>query len=301
MSIGNTSGYTFCAALLLASSAVLAAGTAAVRKQVEASMLVTGSIQVDGQGKVTGFSLDKKEKLPAGVVGLLDKAVPTWKFEPVLVAGRPADVTTDMSVRLVAKKLDDGNFSLGVRSASFGDFAGRNPKKIKAGDMAKARQEGTAAGMCRASLSPPNYPDSAVRSGVASNVYLLLKVDRHGRVLDAMAEQVNLKVVSNEKNMARWRKVFSDASLSQARKWCVPSSESLAEGSDDFVVRVPVMFGLGDLPSYGQWEAYVPGPRTPNPWDDEGEGVAFSPDTLLPGRAYAVGSGLKLLTDPTGI
>jgi len=280
--------------VLLASGFAGARGPAAVRKQVEASMLVTGSIQVDGEGKVAGFSLDQKEKIPVGVVNMLDKALPTWRFEPVLVAGRPADVTTNMSVRLVAKKLDDGDYSVSIRSAGFGDRVDRNPKMVKSEGKSKVENS------CTASLRPPRYPDIAARSGVASSVYLLLKTDRDGRVLDAMAEQVNLKVVSDENSMTRWRKVFTDTSLAQARKWCIPpSSEDLAD--DAFlVVRVPVIFHLDALPRYGQWDAYVPGPRQANPWQEDEEGVAFSPDTLLPGRAYLAGSGLKLLTDPSG-
>lgn len=295
MSIRNNMGYTFCAALLLASSAVLAAGPGAVRKQVEASMLVTGSIQVNGEGNVIGFSLDQKEKLPEGVVSMLDKAVPVWKFEPVLVAGQPAQVATDMSVRLVAKKLDDGTFSIGIRSAGFGDRAGRNPKVVK------LKPEAKVADTCTSSLRPPRFPDIAARSGVASNVYLLLKTDRDGRVLDVIAEQVNLKVVTDENSMARWRKVFTDASVAQARKWCIPpSGADLSETAAYYVARVPVLFHFDALPRYGQWEAYVPGPRQPNPWEDDREGVSFSPDTLLPGRAYFAGTGLKLLTDPSG-
>lgn len=295
MSICKTIGFAFCAALLLAGGAAQAAGPGAVRKQVEASMLVTGSIQVDGEGNVVGFSLDQKEKLPEGVVHLLDKAVPAWRFEPVLVAGQPANVTTDMSVRLVAKKLDDGNYSMSIRSAGFGDLADRNPKVVKA--KAEARTEGT----CSANLRPPRYPDIAARSGVASNVYLLLKTDRDGRVLDVIAEQVNLKVVADEHSMARWRKIFTDASLAQARKWCIPpSGEKQADAAANYVARVPVLFHFDALPRYGQWEAYVPGPRLPNPWEADREGVAFSPDTLLPGRVYFAGAGLKLLTDLSG-
>lgn len=283
-------------ALLLAASVSFAAGPRAVRRQVEASMLVTGSIEVDAQGKVTGFSLDEKEKLPAGVVQLLGNAVPAWRFEPVLVAGQPASVSTDMSVRLVAKKLDDGNYTIGIRSAGFGDRAGGHAKKIMLEPERKDEMEACP------SMRPPNYPGSAVRAGVASNVYLLLKTGRDGRVVDVIAEQVNLKIVSDERSMDRWRKLFADASLAQARKWCFQPSDKDAndDGAAFQVMRVPVTFHLDSLPRYGQWEAYVPGPRQPSPFPELEEGVGFSPDTLMPGRAYLAGSGLKLLTDLSG-
>jgi hypothetical protein len=52
-----------------------------------------------------------------------------------------------------------------------------------------------------------------------------------------------------------------------------------------------------ELTPYGQWEAYVPGPRQSNPWQADSEGKGFSPDTLMPGRAYIAGTGLKLLSE----
>lgn len=298
MSARKSIRYVLGAALLVAGGVALAAGPAAVRRQIEATMLVTGKIQIDGEGKVTGFAFDQKEQLPTGVVGMLDKAVPTWKFEPVQVAGRPVNVSTDMSVRLVAKKLDDNNYSLAIRGASFGGHAEHKHKVLKP----EQKSAPAVAGMCAANMQPPRYPEIAARNGVASNVYLLLKLDREGSVLDVMAEQVNLKVVSDENSMARWRRMFMEVSVAQARKWCIPpSNEDLADADTYRVVRVPVLFHLDPLPRYGQWEAYVPGPRMDDPWsEDDSEGVAFSPDTLLPGRAYLAGSGLKLLTDPTG-
>jgi hypothetical protein len=294
MKIGKGLTASFGIALLLATSVSLAAGPRAVRRQVEASMLVTGGIEVDAQGKVTGFSLDEKEKLPAGVIEMLGNAVPTWRFEPVLVAGQPASVSTDMSVRLVAKKLEDGNYTIGIRSAGFGDRAGRNAKKT----VLKPERKGEK-NACP-SMRPPNYPESAVRAGVASNVYLLLKTGRDGHVVDVIAEQVNLKVVSDDRSMDRWRKIFADASLAQARKWCFQPSNKDANDAAFQVMRVPVTFHLDPLPRYGQWEAYVPGPRQPSPFPEHEEGAGFSPDTLMPGRAYLAGSGLKLLTDLSG-
>lgn len=55
--------------LLLVSSAAFAGNAAAVRRQIESSMLLTGKIQVDAEGRVTGYSLDDADKVPPGVVG----------------------------------------------------------------------------------------------------------------------------------------------------------------------------------------------------------------------------------------
>lgn len=279
----------FAAACLLASAATFAAGPAAVRKQAEASMLVTGKIQIDTTGKVTGYTLDHKDKLPSGVVRLLDQAVPNWTFEPVLMKGKAVNASTDMSIRVVAKKDSEETYSIGIRGASFGDNGTRPEEQPQAKD-----------------LSPPDYPELAVRAGVTGTVYLLLRIGRDGQVNDVIAEQTNLGVVDDEKGMDAWRRRLEDVSIRQSRKWkFVPPSQGESADEAFWVVRVPVVYSLGRPPKnhrsrYGVWEGYIPGPRHPSPWGDN-EGLGFSPDTLAPGDAYPAGSGLRLKTALSGI
>ncbi|MFC5579046.1 energy transducer TonB [Lysobacter niabensis] len=288
MNIRIATGAAFAAVVLLASAATFAAGPGAVRKQVEASMLVTGRIQVDTSGKVSGYSLDQKDKLPPGVVSMVDKAVPNWEFKPVLIDGKATNVTTDMSIRVVAKKIDADNYSVAIRSAGFGDRSGKPGERIRT-----------------VSMAPPDYPESAARAGVTGTVYLLVRAGRDGTVIDAIAEQVNLKVVADENSMAKWRRLLGDTSIRQARRWTFsPPTEGDDAKHDFWIVRVPVVFSLDDPRSakaeYGRWEAYIPGPRQANPWEKHEEGTAFSPDTLAPGGAYLAGAGLKLLTELSG-
>src|SRR5690606_26005401 len=63
---------------------------------------------------------------------------------------------------------------------------------------------------------------------------------------------------------------------------------------DHWTVRVPVEFRLyDDKPAaYGQWEAYLPGPRTTAAWAQDD----VSPDAIAAGGLQPVGGGLKLLT-----
>lgn len=287
MNFRGITGAAFAVVLWLASAEASAAGPRAVRKQVESSMLVTGKIQVAANGTVAAFSLDGQDKLPEAVVELTGKAVPKWTFEPVLIDGQAANVSTDMTIRIVAKKAGSDSYLVEIRSASFGKKSGKPKESTPLPDMA-----------------PPNYPTAAARAGVGGTVYLLVRVGRDGRVADVIAEQVNLKVVADENSMAKWRHMFADASLRQARRWTFTPPTGLDAKADFWLMRVPVMFSLGDpskaMTPYGQWESYVPGPRHPNPWEPRSESSAFSPDTLLPGRAYFVGPGLELLTDLSG-
>jgi hypothetical protein len=139
---------------------------------------------------------------------------------------------------------------------------------------------------------------------LAGTVYLLVRAARDGTVTDVIAEQVNLKVVASENVMEQWRHVFEKASVRQAKRWKFsPPTQGEKASADYFVMRVPVVFSL-DNPSrtnvYGRWEAYVPGPRKADPWQEGTEGIGFSPDTLAPGEAYLAGSGLRLKTSLSG-
>lgn len=289
------------AILLAACASALAAGPRAVRRQVEASMVVTGRIEVDTRGAVTGYSLDEQEKLPPAIPGILAARIPGWKFEPVRADGRPVNAVADMSIRLVAKRLDDDNFHVALRGVAFGDQADRSGQARRVQEaLAASRASGTDGKVCPQALTPPRYPQAALRSDVSAAAYLLVKAGLDGWVQDVIAEQVDLKVVADERTMDRFRRMFADAAVQQARSWCIEPVDTATTARDGFlIVRVPVMFHLSPPKPYGQWEAYVPGPRRPNPWRDATEGKGFSPDVLMPGRAYLAGAGLTLLSDPT--
>lgn len=266
--------------LLLCGLPVLAAGPGAVRKQVESSMLVTGSIEVDANGKVGGFGIDHRQSLPAGILELIQKSVPAWQFEPVLVNGAPVDVKTTMGLRIVARKLDEDSYNVDIRSASFGTYA--------PGESVSSKK-----------MSPPSYPRSAVESGVGGTVYLLLRVGKGGAVEDVIAEQVNLRIIANEIGMTRWRQLLEQSAVASARKWMFIPPQSGEEAKAEFwSVRVPVDYRFRDErdTKQGHWEAYVPGPRQVAPWLRKDELANLVPDALAAGGVYQVGHGLRLLT-----
>jgi hypothetical protein len=134
--------------------------------------------------------------------------------------------------------------------------------------------------------------------GAAGTAYLVLKIGRDGRVADAVAEQVNLRVVASEKNMARLRKLFAGAALAGAKKWTF-NPPTIGEEADDpyWSVRVPVAFFTDhlQLPKDTEWHSYVPGPRNPIPW--RSEQPTDSPDALAAGGVYPLdNNGPRLLT-----
>ena len=267
---------------LVATAPAAAQGPAAVRKQVESSVLVTGTIDLRQDGTVAGHAIDHRDRLPEGVAAMVDRHAGSWRFEPI-VLDRPGQVgRAKMSVRVVARRLDDGNYLVRLAGANFG-----TPRD---GDPAER--------VSAAAMAPPRYPQDAARAGVSGTVYTALKIGRDGRVEDAIAEQVNLRYIDSESGMQRWRDRLARAALARAQEWTFRPPPQGEDADDAFwSVRVPVDFELaGDTAKRdepGRWEAYVPGPRQASPWATEPD---HGGDALVAGGVYPVGGGLRLLT-----
>ena len=269
--------------LLLVAAPALA-GVAEVRRQVEASMLVTGSIEVGTNGAVTGYTLKQPDQLPEYVRGLIADSLPTWKF---LIAPQGRDVTAPvrapMTLRVVASQNGDGTMRIRIASASFDDDRDLPEQERLRGQ----------------NLARPRYPREAELVGASGVVYVAVKVGRDGMVEDAAIERVNMTVVASEGDLQTWRQQLSRTTLQAARRWRfqVPVA---GPGKDKpyWTVRVPVQyefFGSKHY-GYGQWVPYVPGPVQKTPWPQDGDGAAAN-DAQVPGTLQLLGNhGLTLLT-----
>ncbi|MET0893500.1 MAG: energy transducer TonB [Pseudoxanthomonas sp.] len=277
-------------ALVLALLLPVAAGAvsrAETLRQVESSMLVKGTIETSAGGSVTSVLLDKPEKIPPGVVDFVQKQVMAWKFEPVMVDGTARPARSPMSVRVVARVQEGDSYVISIRNASFHDD---NPREGEA--------------ITRASIRAPRYPDPVLRSGAQGTVYVVAKVERDGRVSDAVVEQVNLRTIGTRNEMAAWRKALGDATLRAVREWkYTPPVRGEMADDEYWQVRVPVDFKMDNHRYvYGKWEMYIPGARQTLPWSPERERPGFSPDSLAEGGDYLIGQdhGLQLLTPLAG-
>ncbi len=257
-------------------------GVGDVKKSIEASMVVTGSIVVAPDGSVNSYTLDKQEKLPSGVVELIGKTVPTWKFQPVMIDGNPVAAKAAMSMRVVATPSGNGGYSISVHGASFGTDA-----------------PGESIGLKNAYR--PSYPLAAVKDGVRGTVYVDVLVDRQGKAENVDAEQVNLRVIGDGLEMGRWRKLLSQATLATARDWTfkIPQAGDQAK-ADHWVVRVPVNFDFDGTnpPGYGQWDAYVPGPAHRAPWAESKTASKNGTDAIPDGVAFQDDQRFVLLNPP---
>lgn len=256
----------------------------AVREQAEASMVLTGNIDIGTAGQVEAFRLDHREKVNPAIAGFLEDAVREWRFEQVIRDGQAVPARTPVSIRLGGRVNPDGTQRVTLLAANFQRY---DPD---------ATDEVT-----RLDAPPPKYPEEVFQMGGSGDVLLLVQVGRDGRVRDVAAEQVNLRVALAEQKMRRMRDKLATISVAAARRWTfrAPTTGPLKDEAS-WTVRVPVKFSTGEErgQGYGRWQAYIPGPRQQAPWRADkvlGEDAA----ALLPaGGVYMADSskGPQLLT-----
>jgi hypothetical protein len=272
----------FLLGVLLAVMALPALGqtVTATRKQVELSMVVTGTVDIDVDGRVEHYALDNPAKLPPAVVQLVSTNLPTWKFAPELANGKPVALHSNMSLRFVAKPNGDGNYTIGIRSASFFDGSDEESR------MSVVKQP-----------SRDTLRNALRMAAATGEVYLALKIGPDGKMMDGIAQQVNLTMVGTSEQMRRARKYLGQGALDFARH-CAYSVPTKGRGAGKpYIGILPFRFSYGDRPleDYGQWHAYVPGPIAEVPWQDP-DTTRMGVDAAPNGAFTLEGTGPKLLT-----
>ena len=273
--------------LLLAMPALSGSrGAAAVRKQAESSLQVSGSITIGKDGGVIAHSLDPEAPLGEALTAFLDKAIAGWRFVPVMVDGEAVNARVPMHLRLVAKRAEGDKVSVTIASSYFGS----NDAVAKTDNPASPR------------LAPPQYPKTAQQMGGEGTVYLIVQIDRSGQVANVDAEQVNLRVAGTENEMTRLRNMLTAAAVRAARGWNFnPPTTCESVNDDHWLIRVPVDFVLLDAGQKPRkrsgWDTYIPGPRNMDmPWAQEKLKTAGSPDALPDNGVYPLRQGATLLT-----
>ncbi len=277
------------ACLLLGMSRDAVSGnTAAARKQLESSLQVSGTITIARDGSVQSHRLDPGAPLGGELTRFLDASIGKWRFEPVLVDGRVVIAKVPMHLRLIAKAAGDGRSSISIASTYFG-----SSDEVAATDHPRS-----------AKLAPPKFPQDALSMGGKGTVYLIVQVGRDGKVANVDAEQVNLRVLGNAREMDALRKSFTTAAVRAGKQWTfvIPTTGESAK-EEAWLVRVPVDFMLteqGQKPGKRVgWDTYIPGPRnTGVPWAQEKLRTAARPDALPNDGIYPLRQGAKLLSPP---
>lgn len=257
-----------------------------LRKQVVASTLVTGTVKISPEGKVVGYTIDQSAKLAPFVRDLLDKNIPTWTFERTMPL--PVDITERMTIRLLAKAVDDKHDTISIVSASFDDDFKSLDETVKPDKQVQ-----------------PLYPGTSFTAGVGGTVYTLILVGRDGHSEKVIAEQVNLRTAVPANAQERFRKDLGYAATKALKSWTwhVPTTGKLANQSG-WWVRVPVVFsgrvyGTPEpkQPGPGDWDVYIPGPRTAVTFGEaEPDARAQASDAMADGTVHLSDSSVKLTT-----
>ncbi|BFI96507.1 MAG: hypothetical protein RSP_20170 [Rhodanobacter sp.] len=268
-------------AALLAITA--AAAQASTLKDVESSAVVNGTLVLAKDGTVETAVIDTPAKYGQPIADMVRKAALQWRFHPVLRDNQPVVAKASMHVRVVLKKMPDGNYNARIKGASFGDYFTNSTDALRMTERSKKIF--------------PHFPEAAVRNNVPGTVYLALHVDRSGHVIDAVAEQVDLNRLGTDSELQHYRKILADAVLDVARKWTyIPPTTGYLAKQDSWTVHTAISFSRvdSDLPwEGGVWQTYVPGPYTPAPWVDKPDVNAT--DTLADGELQTDGAGPSLL------
>lgn len=244
-------------------------------KQLEGSMLLKGRIDVAADGSVTAVSIQDSERVDPLALQHVMRHAPNWTVNPATVDGVPVASSTPFSVRLVARRIDDDQYGVSITGASIEDDL---PEEARL-------QKGV--------MEPPRYPTDMLRAGASGIVYLILRVDASGQVVDTHVEQVNLTVLARPREAAQVRSRLAQAAADKAGSWTFhPPATGPHAGKPDYVMRIPVEFTLGEPTGYGQWTVHVPGEQTRAPWTVEDDGNARMAG--IPGRATLAGTGLRL-------
>jgi hypothetical protein len=253
-------------------------------KDIESSAVVSGTIVLAKDGTVQTAVVDDGAKYGQPIADLVRKAALQWRFQPVLRQGEPVVAKSSMHVRVVLKKMPDGNYSARVKGATFGDDNTDSTDTLHGAEGNKK--------------IPPTYPKAAIRGRVQGTVYLALRVDRSGHVIEAVAEQVNLSNIGSDRILNQYRTILAESALKAARQWSyvIPTTGPLAK-QDSWTAHVPVNYALNEMnaPKPDRtWVSYVPGPYTPAPWVDKPDINAV--DALADDGVRTEGAGPTLLS-----
>lgn len=270
----------FAAAALLALAGATSMAIAADSEKAANNILphefelnITGKIDIGPDGLVRSHQLD--DKVSSGVRSLVNKAIEQWRFEPVLIDGRPVIARTKLHLSIEAKPVTADSYQLTMQNVWFGER------------------------MHAAKMAPPSYPQDALFAGLGAEVILYAKVDDNGKVVDAYARQVSLTHPGKENVEELWRKKFARASVLASKHWKFdPSAPENAKNLGS-IVAVPVRFFIGDSSSTRGWHAFVPGPINDSPWPEEDRRLADI-SGLKDGEAASIDSRFKLKTEIAG-
>ncbi len=257
---------------------------------------VDGELSIDPQGVPVDYRI--KTQLPQKLHDSLVQHVRTWRFEPVLIGGKPVLARTQMRVTLAAQGTGD-DYRVAVDNVTFPQTQGVTP------DANGNAEPPTSISYGR--ILPIHYPHDALQYGLEADVLLNLKLSAQGRVEQAFVEQTALLDVRGRpdalKDAAR---MFERAALFDITWWRFNVALHVLDPKpENLTVRVPVHFSLPRIadtrPNPASWQQEVRTPKLRAPWlppdpNQQSVGVA----DLAAGELAPAGSRFRLTAPVAG-
>lgn len=257
-------------------SALLLTAATAAHAAPEHELWVHGEIVVGPQGEVRDYTLD------AGLKPVLAKLVADnvarWRFEPILVDGKPVVAKTRMTLTLAAREQDNGDVELRVDDVAFGTV--KPPRKWIA----------------------PRPPSSAMRDGIGARVVVVAQLDERGNVRKAHALQTSLS--KDLPHPRHFRKAYGEAMVAAVKKWKYEPVETLADRPNGGIVTIPIVMdvsrGISRETRKTRWRSFIPGPVVPPPWMSEQAALAAAAEAADSNDAQASITSFRLQRQVVG-
>lgn len=240
--------------------------------QAPVYMLFTeGDLFLAPDGTVSDIKLQAGKGLTAEVSALVEKRVRAWRFEPILVDGKPVAAKTRLRLDLRAEPVAAG-YRLRVNGMGFG-----TPVR----DSSR--------------MQPPEYPAEARQAGLEARVTLVVTLDAAGNVADAAIGSTSLSVRGSPRVLSRWAALFEKTALAAARKWKFQLTEEVGgHAVERTVMRVPVDYRLRSRDDNDDgWHMLLPVPGRGTVQGADGAMLAAAPSPPE-GQPQALDSRFRL-------
>lgn len=253
------------------------------------TMRVDGELSIDPDGRVMDYKIGSK--LDPQLQKLVQRVVPSWRFKPILVDGKPVIAKSPMRITLKAEEMAEG-YQVKVDNVVFWpttkeQHAAEEPSRRAHPGMSVAGEEPEPlVWITSKSLSPPSYPSGLMRSGVEGIVLLNIRVNPDGTVAEVFAAQSSLLNVKGRSTLLDRARIMLERNASTAAKrWRfeVAAENPASLSPEDLTVRVPVEYIMstsGDPQDalVGKWRHEFRGPNLTAPWlpDEKASKVGVS-------------------------
>lgn len=255
---------------------------------------VDSEIAIDPSGALIDYR--SETPLPDDVRTSLERQVRAWRFEPVLVEGKPVKAKTRMRITLAARPLGDERYAVTVDNVTFPSSGpGVLPDAPPSAVTVRSRK-----------IVPPAYPQGLARARVGGVVLLYLRLSPDGRVLEATPVQTSLlNVYGSDRSLAQGVSALEQATARAARSWQFDvQAHTDHPSARDLTVSMPVEFQAPGAHETrpGQWRTEVRGARREPAWLRDAAGTQrIGVSDVDAGDVVPLASSFKLASEVKGV